>query len=174
MKHDALKDHLFLNSVNRISEAAATVLVALAPSKLCISMLFADTDLSLNHFHHSYKFQVPFNSLLFFIQIIKNIIWVYQVQNPGPLTRQTVYHCSSPQTSFHVYFVESLWLGLCRQLSCTASTRDLSSIFRTTKQSGAWLCMCEGSLLRRLVQGDKMVVLDLPSAEALSIKFLPL
>lgn len=56
MKHDALKDHLFLNSVNRISEAAATVLVALAPSKLCISMLFADIDLSLNHFHYSYKF----------------------------------------------------------------------------------------------------------------------
>lgn len=56
MKDDALKDHLFLNSVNRVSEAAATVLVAPAPSKLFISMLFADTDLSLNHFHHSYKF----------------------------------------------------------------------------------------------------------------------
>lgn len=67
MKHDALKDHLFLNSVNRISEAAATVLVALAPLKLCISMLFADTDLSLNHFHHSYKFQVHFNAFYFLI-----------------------------------------------------------------------------------------------------------
>lgn len=165
MKHDALKDSLFLNSVNRISEAAATVLVAFAPSKLCISMLFADTDLSLNHFHYSYKFQVCFNSLLFFIICI--LFGYIRCR-----TRQIVYHCSSPQTSFHVYFVESLWLGLCRQLSCTASTRDLSSIFRTTKQSWAWLCMCEGSLLRRLVQGDKTVVLDLPSAEALSIQFL--
>lgn len=135
MKHDALKDHLFLNSVNRISLAAATVLVAPAPSKLFVSMLFADTDLSLNHFHHSYKFQVRFNPLLFFIICI--LFGYIRCTTRGLLLRKQSTTVPPPQTSFHVYFVESRWLGLWRQLSCTASMRDLSLILKTTKQ----LCM---------------------------------